>query len=174
MQIPPILSAPLHMIPIPLIERICRLMFGRIAKAHPGLFERLDEHRQKRFAFLPTDLPLAFVVVPGRQEISVLRKPVEIEADAVTEAPLFLLLALMEGRCDADALFFSRDLSVTGDMEAMLAMRNALDASNIDLQKDLAKLAGPFAPIARKVIGEIRDRALKDQNRPAGEAAAWN
>jgi len=161
------------MIPIPLIERICRLMFGRIAKAHPGLFERLDEHRQKRFAFLPTDLPLAFVVVPGREEISV-RQPVEIEADAITEAPLFLLLALMEGRCDADALFFSRDLSVTGDMEAMLAMRNALDASNIDLQKDLAKLAGPLAPLARRVIGEIRDRALKDQMSPAGEAAAWN
>ncbi len=35
-----------------------------------------------------------------------------------------MLLALLEGRCDADALFFSRDLKVIGeDMEAMLAMR---------------------------------------------------
>lgn len=174
MQIPPVFAAPLHMIPIPLIERICRVMFARIAKAHPGLFERLDEHKAKRFAFLPTDLPLAFVVVPGVEEISVMRKPVDLKADAVTEAPLFMLLALMEGRCDADALFFSRDLSVTGDMEAMLAMRNALDASNIDLQQDLARLAGPFAPVAKRIIGEIRNRALKDQVRPVGEAAAWN
>ncbi|AYD03193.1 SCP2 sterol-binding domain-containing protein [Neorhizobium sp. NCHU2750] len=179
MQIPPIFAAPLTMIPIPLIERICKVMFGRIAKAHPGLFERLDEHRAKRFAFLPTDLPLAFVVVPERQEISVMRKPAEtgtldLRADAVTEAPLFLLLALMEGRCDADALFFSRDLSVTGDMEAMLAMRNALDASSIDLSEDLARLAGPFAPIAGRIIGEIRDRALKDDTLSARESASWN
>jgi predicted lipid carrier protein YhbT len=162
------------MIPIPLIERICRVMFARIAKAHPGLFERLDEHQNKRFAFLPTDLPLAFVVVPARQEIFVLRKPADVKADAVTEAPLFMLLALMEGRCDADALFFSRDLSVTGDMEAMLAMRNALDASSIDLSQDLARLAGPFAPIAGRLIGEIRDRALKDGNPSARESASWN
>lgn len=174
MQIHPILTAPLAMIPVALIERICRAMFARIAKVHPGLFERLDEHQAKRFAFLPTDLPLAFVVVPATQEISVFRKPVDVKADAVTEAPLFMLLALMEGRCDADALFFSRDLSVTGDMEAMLAMRNALDASNIDLQKDLARLAGPFAPIAGRVIGEIRDRVLKDDNIAARESASWN
>lgn len=174
MLVPPILAAPLQMMPLPLIERVCQLMFGRIAKAHPGLFERLDEHRDKRFAFVPTDLPLVFVVVPSRQQISVLRKPVDVTAEAVTEAPLFLLLALMEGRCDADALFFSRDLSVTGDMEAMLAMRNALDASNIDLQKDLAQLAGPFAPIAGRVIGEIRSRALDQHNLSGRENVSWN
>lgn len=161
--IPPVLTLPLNLIPIPVIDRICRLMLKRIGAAHPGLFERLGEHKTKRFAFLPTDLPLAFVVEPDSEKISVSRKGTDITADAVTEAPLFMLLALMEGRCDADALFFSRDLSVTGDMEAMLAMRNALDASSIDLQKDLARLAGPFAPMARKVIGEIRSRALREE-----------
>lgn len=166
--IPPLLTRPLDAVPLGIIERVCRLMFKRIGTAHPGLFERLGEHRTKRFAFLPTDVPLVFVVEPAKDSISVSRQTGDVVADAVTEAPLFMLLALMEGRCDADALFFSRDLSVTGDMEAMLAMRNALDASNIDLSKDLARLAGPFAPVAGRVIGEIRNRAL------AGEAVSWN
>ncbi|MEB2844202.1 SCP2 domain-containing protein [Rhizobiales bacterium RZME27] len=166
--IPPLLTRPLGVVPLVVIERICRLMFKRIGTAHPGLFERLGEHKAKRYAFLPTDVPLAFVVEPASETIFVSRKTAELAADAVTEAPLFMLLALMEGRCDADALFFSRDLSVTGDMEAMLAMRNALDASTIDLSKDLARLAGPFAPLAGRVIGEIRNRAL------GGEATAWN
>ncbi|MGF9564546.1 SCP2 sterol-binding domain-containing protein [Neorhizobium sp. JUb45] len=170
--IPPLLTRPLNAVPLVVIERVCRLMFRRIGLAHPGLFERLGEHKAKRFAFLPTDVPLAFIVEPASDTIFVWRKTTDVIADAVTEAPLFMLLALMEGRCDADALFFSRDLSVTGDMEAMLAMRNALDASSIDLSKDLARLAGPFAPMAGRVIGEIRNRAL--DRALAGETASWN
>lgn len=170
--IPPLLTRPLNAVPLVVIERVCRLMFRRIGLAHPGLFERLGEHKAKRFAFLPTDLPLAFIVEPASDTIFVSRKATDVIADAVTEAPLFMLLALMEGRCDADALFFSRDLSVTGDMEAMLAMRNALDASSIDLSKDLARLAGPFAPMAGQVIGEIRNRVL--DRALAGETASWN
>lgn len=170
--IPPLLTRPLNAVPLVVIERVCRLMFKRIGTAHPELFERLGEHRTKQFAFLPTDVPLTFIVEPAKDRISVSRKTADVLADAVTEAPLFMLLALMEGRCDADALFFSRDLSVTGDMEAMLAMRNALDASNIDLSQDLARLAGPFAPLAGRVIGEIRNRAL--DRTLAGEAASWN
>lgn len=166
--IPPLLTRPLNAVPLVVIERVCRLMFRRIGLAHPGLFERLSEHKAKRFAFLPTDVPLAFIVEPASDTIFVSRKTTDVIADAVTEAPLFMLLALMEGRCDADALFFSRDLSVSGDMEAMLAMRNALDASNIDLSRDLSRLAGPFAPLAGRVIGEIRNRALR------GETASWN
>ncbi|MCL6708528.1 SCP2 sterol-binding domain-containing protein [Pseudomonas sp. R2.Fl] len=168
MQIPPILAIPLDLIPLSVIERASRLMLARIAAAHPDLFERLGEHKAKRFAFVPTDLPLTFLVEPSKATISVYRKPATVEADATTEAPLFLLLALMEGRFDADALFFSRHLSVTGDMEAMLAMRNALDDSDIDLQHDLALLAGPLAPLAGRVIAEIRGRALR------GETASWS
>lgn len=168
MLIPPILAIPIDLIPLTVIERASRLMLDRLAAAHADLFERLGEHRTKRFSFVPTDLPLAFLVEPSKASISVYRKPMAIDADAVTEAPLFLLLALMEGRCDADALFFSRHLSVTGDMEAMLAMRNALDDSDIDLQRDLALLAGPLAPLASRVIGEIRNRALRE------EPTSWN
>lgn len=169
MEFPRALAIPLAYMPLAAIERATGLLFQRLLKEHPDLFERLGEYKAKRFAFLPSDLPLAFIVEPARPSIRVMRKPATQDlADASVEGPLFLLLALLEGRCDADALFFSRDLSVTGDMEAMLAMRNALDGADIDLPRDLSRLAGPLAPLFGKMGRDIRRRALN------GETSRWN
>lgn len=169
MEFPRTLATPLNYVPIAVIERATGLLFSRIMREHPGLFERLGEHKTKRFAFLPGDLPLAFVVEPARPSIRVMRKGAALPAaDAAVEGPLFMLLALLEGRCDADALFFSRDLNVTGDMEAMLAMRNALDDCDIDLPRDLSALAGPFAPVFGRLAADLRRRAL------AGEQSTWS
>ncbi|HXV31645.1 MAG TPA: SCP2 sterol-binding domain-containing protein [Sinorhizobium sp.] len=168
MEFPRPLAAPLTVMPIRFIEKAVKFMFSTLLKQHPALFERLGEHQGKRYAFRPTDLPLVFVVEPARPAISLMRKPAHPAADAIVEGPLFLLLALLEGRSDADALFFSRDLTVIGDMEAMLALRNALDGSEIDLPRDLGKAAGPFAPLVSRTAAAIRRRAL------AGENAAWS
>ncbi len=108
------------------------------------------------------------MVEPSRTAVLVTRKRAAAAADAVVEGPLFLLLALLEGRCDADALFFSRSLTVIGDMEAMLALRNALDGCEVDLPRDLGASAGPLSPLVSRTADAIRRRAL------AGENAAWN
>lgn len=169
MEFPRLLAIPLNYMPLAAIERATGMLFQRVLKEHPDLFERLGEHKAKRFAFLPGDLPLAFIVEPARPAICVIRKSaMQSAVDASVEGPFFMLLALLEGRCDADALFFSRDLSITGDMEAMLAMRNALDDADIDLPRDLSALAGPLAPVFGKLAEDIRRRALAD------EVSAWN
>ncbi|HCJ72757.1 MAG TPA: hypothetical protein DHW67_14410, partial [Agrobacterium sp.] len=67
-------------------------------------------------------------------------------------------------------LFFSRDLSVTGDMEAMLALRNALDDSGIDLPRDLGAFAGPFAPMITRVANRLRGHVLSETR----GVDAWN
>ena len=169
MEFPRALAIPLAFMPLVAIERATGLLFQRLLKEHPDLFERLGEYKAKRFAFLPRDLPLAFIVEPARPSLRVIRKSAMQDlADASVEGPLFLLLALLEGRCDADALFFSRDLSVIGDMEAMLAMRNALDGTDIDLPRDLSRLAGPLAPLFGQMGRDIRRRALNN------ETSSWN
>ena len=169
MRFPATLAAPLNVIPMAAIERTTSMLFQRVTTQHPHLFARLGEHIEKRFAFMPTDIPLVFVVSPAQPSIHVARRlPVPPTADASVEGPLFMLLALLEGRCDADALFFSCDLAVNGDMEAMLAMRNALDDCDIDLPRDLSALAGPLAPIVGRVAESIRRRALTE------EASRWN
>lgn len=167
MKVPPLLAAPLAVVPLAVINQATRRMLFRVLKQHPGLFDRLGERLGKRYGFVPTDLPLTFVVEPAKPMITAARKPGAPEADAIVEGPLFLLLALLEGRGDADALFFSRDLAVTGDMESMMALRNALDDCDVDLALDLSAAAGPLRPLFRGVAGWIRDRAL------AGESV-WN
>ena len=73
---------------------------------------------------------------------------------------MLTLLALLEGRIDGDAMFFARSLSITGDMEAMLALRNALDDSGFDLPRDLGKAAGLLAPLVTRFAETVRRRAL--------------
>ena len=167
MKVPPLLAASVAAVPLSVINLVIRLLFSRLLKQHPDLFDRLGEHLEKRYGFVPTDLPFAFVVDPAKPMIMAERKPAVLLANAVVEGPLFLLLALLEGRGDADALFFSRDLAVTGDMEAMMALRNALEDCNVDLPIDLSAAAGPLRPVFMRVTNFVRDRAL------AGESV-WN
>ena len=141
-SLPPLLARPVEIVPLWLIERVARTVFAGVLKAHPDLFERLGDYRLTRYCFSPADLPLHFLVVPAEASLSVARGKPPL-ADARIEGPLVLLLGLLEGRCDGDALFFSRDLSVTGDMEAMLALRNALDDAELDLTEELAAQSRP-------------------------------
>ena len=62
-------------------------------------------------------------------------------------------MGLVDGSYDGDALFFSRDLVVEGDVEAVLALRNAIDDAGIDLVADTAALFGPLAPIGERLLG---------------------
>ena len=68
--------------------------------------------------------------------------------------------AALSGTLDGDAVFFSRSLTLTGDMEAMLALRNALDDCGFDLPTDLAPTVGPFAPVFRQLAQRVREHAL--------------
>lgn len=165
---PPFLARSIDVTPLWLVERVARTIFSGVLRAHPDLFERLGDYRQTRYGFAPVDLPLHFAVVPAKQSLIVSRRGQSQPVDARIEGPLVLLLGLLEGRCDADALFFSRDLAVTGDMEAMLALRNALDDSTIDLPREIGALAGPFSPLVAGTARYIRARALE------GRDVTWN
>lgn len=162
MHITPLLALPLGILPITPFEYVARRLFGHLFSAHPDLFDRMGPYRNCSFSFTPTDLSLVFFVKPAGPGLSLRRKGAAVGADAGVEAPLVMLLALLEGRCDADALFFSRDLQVTGDMEAILALRNALDDCDINLPRDLSRIGGPAAPLFEKLGAEIRRRALKE------------
>lgn len=137
----------------------------------PRLFERLGEHAGKRFAFVPLDLPFAFVVRPlaASPTVEVVQARPRPDADVVVAGPLVILLALLEGRLDGDATFFSRDIEVAGDIAALLAMRNAIDAAGIDLPRELAAHAGPLAWPLRAALEGVRAAVLPD-----GRGAAWN
>ena len=154
------LSRAIDHVPLGVVQRLVEAIFHRALQQHPDLFDRLGPQAQKSFRFTPADLNLSFVIHPANRTIRSYRKQDAPEVAAAVSGPLLTLLALLEGRVDGDAVFFSRSLTVTGDMEAMLALRNALDDCGFDLPSDLSGLAGPFAQPFRRVGELVRQRAL--------------
>jgi predicted lipid carrier protein YhbT len=158
-------------LPLPLVERLARAAFHQVLARHPALLERLDGHINKRFGFLATDLDIAFVISPASRSLLVMRgrdlPRTGLRApQATVSGPLRVLLSLLEGSADGDAEFFVRALAVSGDMEAVLALRNALDDADIDLPNDLGALAGPLSPLVARLGRAVRSLVLK--------AKPWN
>ena len=88
-------------------------------------------------------------------------------ADAAIRGALKTLVDLLEGRLDGDALFFSRELAIEGDTEAVVALRNAVDDAEIDLAEDVLSVLGPASrPAGWALSGAqaIFTRAERDLN----------
>jgi predicted lipid carrier protein YhbT len=160
MLLPRPLSRAIDHVPVAVVQRLVETIFQRTLEQHPDLFDRLGPQAEKYFRFTPADLDLSFVIHPAGRSIRTYRKDSAPLVSAAVSGPLLTLLALLEGQIDGDAVFFSRSLTVTGDMEAMLALRNALDDCGFDLPRDLSGLAGPFAAPFQKLAELVRQRAL--------------
>lgn len=145
---PAAVAALLDVLPLGPLELALGLLARSVAARHPGLFERLGRAATgKRLALRPTDLPLVLVLTvgPGSVELAVSRT-LPGGLDGRIEGPFAALLGMLHGAFDGDALFFSRDILVEGDTEALLALRNALDAAEIDLA---AEALAPLGPLGR-------------------------
>lgn len=161
-RFPPLGAALLGPLPLaPLSIMLGRLARGMAAR-HPGLFARLGPHASKRFLIDPTDLPVAFLLEPAPQapRVTAVRQSLPADWDCRIAGPLAALLGLVHGSCDGDALFFSREIVMEGDTEAALALRNALDAAELDLCGEVLAMLGP--------VGRLAGHGL----RPAVEVAA--
>jgi predicted lipid carrier protein YhbT len=166
MHLSDLLQVPVVLIPLPLTEALANLAYQRVLAKHPLLFDRLEGYRDRRFGFFPTDIPLAFFAKPSNGRIEVRRKPfARDDVDVSVEAPFSVLLELLQGSADGDALFFSRDVQVEGDMEALLALRNSLDAACVDLVGDVLATVGPLAPMLRAVLGHAATWQSKEAGR---------
>jgi O2-independent ubiquinone biosynthesis accessory factor UbiT len=155
-------------VPLTVVQAVTGICLRRILSRHPRLFDRLDQHRLKRFAFVATDLDLIFLIAPGSNTATVFRAPVAPNAHVRIAGAILTLLALLEGRLDGDAEFFARGLSVEGDMEAALALRNAMDDCRVDLPTDLSPLRGPLSQPARSGLRALRQLIT------ARERTPWN
>ncbi len=138
-----------------------------VARRHPALFRRLASLGDPVYLIDPEDLPLAFLLRPaaGARGLTACRRPDTAAATATIRAPFLTLIDLLEGRLDGDALFFSRDLVIEGDVEAVVALRNAVDGAEIDLLADIALELGPLAGPLRRVAGGaafLFSRAARD------------
>ena len=105
--------------PSPLIELGAAALLRRMRAHHPDLFRVLDESRPTAIRFELTDSARRFLLQFGGAAPSLaLARVDDPPADACVKGSLDALLALLEGRIDGDALFFTRALVVEGDTPA--------------------------------------------------------
>lgn len=172
-QLPALLTSVMRLLPPqPLELALGRLMTSAIGR-HPALFDRLGPHASKAIGIAPTDVPVIFVLRPAPEmpRLDVRPEHAGSDCDALIIGPIFALVDLAEGRLDGDALFFSRDIRIEGDVEAVLALRNALDSEGLDLVREAVAPLGRLAAGPELVVRRCLDVARSALQMTAQEIA---
>lgn len=146
--------------PLFLLQPVLALVVRRVAQLHPSLFDRLGPHRSARFVIEARGLPFLLLLVPDPDKlvfraVSRYREPA---FEARISGRFFDLLGLVDGDSDGDALFFSRDLDITGNTEAVVCLRNALDDVEGSIAEDVAGLFGAPGRAALAALRRLRER----------------
>jgi predicted lipid carrier protein YhbT len=148
-----------------LTETLLNRFAGLLARRHAGMLDRLGDFAGTTCLVVPRDLPAAFLLTlqppPQPPRLDLVDPARVIDAGATIRAGMATLLQLLEGRIDGDALFFSRELAVEGDMEVVVALRNAVDDAGIDLVGDMAAACGPFAAPMEKLGRHLAGTAAR-------------
>lgn len=133
-----------------ILQPILKRIVIRIAARHPELFVRLGAHTQSRFVIDPIDFPFALFLLPDPKFPcfrAVPRMQIPIH-EAKISGRFLTLMRLVDADVDGDALFFSRELVISGNTEAVVCLRNALDDVDRSIAQDVADMFGPLGRIA--------------------------
>ncbi|MFQ5774146.1 MAG: SCP2 domain-containing protein [Kiloniellaceae bacterium] len=166
----PVLLAGLAIRPLPpvLLQPIVDVAMAAMRRRYSEVFARLAPLADAAFLIDPVDLPFSFLLRPGGRPpgLTVVRDgEADAEAAATIRGPLLALIDLLEGRVDGDALFFSRDLVIEGDTEAVVTLRNVVDGAEIDFVEVMASPLGPLSGVVRRLAapaGAVFRRMARD------------
>lgn len=148
------------------VEMLLTASLRSIARRKPDAFDRLGPVRRAIIRIQPADLPIDFEMQPDGEtgSIRIVRPGSKRGAASATiSGPLLTLLALFDGRGDADGAFFQRQIDVDGDTAAVLALHNALEASELTMADilGLPRRLDPALQAALSVIARWRDRDVR-------------
>ncbi len=110
----------------------------------------------------PTNLPFALLLRPDPDDLLLVacnRRNLP-DHQACISGKFLNLLQLVDCDLDGDALFFSRDLEITGNTEAVVCLRNALDDVDGSIAESVADM---FGPAGRGVLGVMRRAGQKNE-----------
>lgn len=146
----------LRPIPLFLVQPVLSRCVEQIARNNPRIFARLGIHSGKRFLIHPTDMPFVLLLCPTPQHPTLrIRRDGSTAWDARISGSFLNLMKLVEARMDGDALFFSRELVVEGDTEAVVTLRNALDDIDSNIIEEAAKALGRPGIIGLRIAKKL-------------------
>lgn len=154
-----LLGFPLWAVPRAALDFVLADAMRHVERQYPRLSQRLAALDGIRVLIDPTDLPIGFDlhVTEGKATLRVAsERPGDGAVAATVRGKLADLAALLEGRLDGDALFFSRRLAVEGNTEAVVALRNVMESEQVNLSEMLLRRVAPFDPPLRIAIGPVR------------------
>lgn len=108
-----------------LLDRVVRT----VAREQPGVFDRIGAYRRCRYLIDARELPFLLLLQPDPSNPrlrAVPRRPAPL-CDARIAGSCRQLVKMVDGGIDGDALFFSRDIHIAGNLEAVVCLRNAID-----------------------------------------------
>lgn len=152
--LPKVLLGPL---PLPILQPALNRIVRATSQHHPEIFSRLGSHAQKTFLINPINLPFAFLLRPDpvSPRMWTARSKRGLSYNASISGSILDLLRLVDGRMDGDAIFFSRELQIEGDTEAIVCLRNALDDVEDSIMEDVATLFGKPGRIALAAFRKV-------------------
>ena len=138
-----------------IVQPILTRLVHKIARQHPSLFARLGGHQATDYLIDPVDLPFALHLRPDPTALILRAVPRDTppQANAVIRGRFMLLLELVDSETDGDAAFFSRALDISGDTEAVVRLRNALDDMDGSVVEETANM---FGPAGRAILARLR------------------
>jgi predicted lipid carrier protein YhbT len=157
----------LPLLPLAPLQPLLAFIALHMARSRPELFARLGaQHVDKLYLIDPIDLPFVLLLRPNaaRPYLRAARRSDQIRHDAAIAGTFLHLLAMIDGSCDGDALFFSRALRVSGDTEAVVALRNALDDFEGSALDSVISAFGPFSTPLRAIVSMLRDMPTETAN----------
>lgn len=151
-------NALLAAVPLAVLQPIFSHIAAHVARTRPELFARLGPHAGKLFLIDATDLPFVLVLRPqsARPLLRAFRRAENPRHDAAIAGTFMNLLDMIDGTLDGDSLFFSRDLRVSGDTEAVVALRNALDDFEGSALDSVIDSFGPLSKPAALAVSALR------------------
>ncbi len=130
--------------PLFVLKPILKRIVHRIARENPDMFNRLGPYKKSNFLIDATNLPFMLLLRPDPDDLlfKAVSRRNPPEAAAHISGKFLDLLQLVDCDLDGDALFFSRDLEVTGSTEAVVCLRNALDDVDGSIAASVADMFG--------------------------------
>ena len=145
-------------VPLAVMQPVLSHIATHVARSRPELFARLGPHTDKLFMIDPIDLPFVLLLRPNPERPSLVaaRRRPKPRHDAAIAGTFLDLIGMMEGSLDGDALFFSRDLRVSGDTEAVVTLRNALDDVEGSALDSIISAFGPLSAPLQLALSSLR------------------